>query len=267
MPYTLVAPKDFTPEQKTYIEQLKKSVCLFSEHTNAITAIKNTALEYMIANDSTAKAVGLPRWTDLIDRSDHDIPAEGVAQFADVFEQQERTLLASHQVNRQDSILDVLHFGDGLKARLFNKRMLIHSPSSSVLGVILEAHEIPLGAILHVLPNYYAEFGTSFTIEKADHAYINHDVQLTEYEHEICFLSLLNWSAQQIANFMNKHRPTRSLRNADAIYKCRNRVCAKLGLPSDRLADLKEMLVAVGVHRKMPALFFNKITGSTVLRP
>ena len=198
-------------------------------------------------------------------RFDRDIPCEGFAQFADCFVAEDKSLLDSGDINKKMSLLEVMDYAVGMKAFACDKHILKHHASQSILGIIYAASEIKIGNFFAIIPNYFNEFGVGCSIQDVGGSLSIDGVTLTEYEHEICFLLILNWNYNQIASFMNKHRPSVDTRVADTIYKCRNRVCEKLGIPDYTTSQFKEKLVEMGIHRKMPQSFFQRLVGSTPL--
>jgi len=263
--YRLVAPEYFTAEQKILVENFKDAICLMSSQTDMIMGAKDVHSRHFISTDAYANIVALPKGTDVIDRLDRDMPCEGTAQFADCYVQEDIELLRSGDIDRKTSILNVHEYSDGIRARIFHKNIMKHHPSRSILGTIYSAHEIKIANFFSLIPNYVIEFGIGCSIENFDGELRIGSEKLTEYEHEVCFLLIMNWGFKQIACFMNKHRPTHRERVADTISKCRNRICEKLCMPNDSLPNLREMLISMGIHRKMPSSFFNRLVGSRPL--
>lgn len=264
MNYSLVTPEHFTTEQKLFVENFKDLICVLSSQTNIIFGAKDVNSRHFISTDAYAHLVALPKGRDVMDRFDRDMPCEGVAQFADCFVQEDQGLLHGGAIDKKIEILNVHEYGNGLKALICDKHILKHHASQAILGTIYSAHEIDIANFFALIPNYALEFGTGCSIENVKGTLSIGDAKLTEYEHEICFLLVMNWSFTQIACFMNRHRPRLSARVADTIYKCRNRICDKLGISGYSAASFREMLINIGVHRKMPKSFFNCLIGSSL---
>jgi hypothetical protein len=160
--------------------------------------------------------------------------------------------------------LNVHHYTDGLKARVFKKRVLFHEETNSILGTMYSGHDVELKDFVNIIPNYVIQFGA---LGNKEISHINSEevLPLNDYEQEICFLLLLNWNFNQISDFMNQFRPDRTTRSADTIIKKKNYICQKLLLETNRTSDLCEHLVSVGFHHKMPSSFYARIIGSKVL--
>ncbi len=109
------------------------------------------------------------------------------------------------------------------------------------------------------------EFGGG-SIEAANGGVFMDNIHFSEYEHEICFLLVMAWESNQIADFLNKYRPKEPKRTADTIYKSKNRLCEKLNLPSGDMKKLKEKLISIGMHRRMPQAFFSRMVGSSPIK-
>lgn len=270
MEYSLVSPAQFSPEHAELVESFKYSVRLVSDQARGvILGIKDIHSRHIISTDEYARIVSLPSGEAVADRMDYDMPCPGTVQFADCYIAEDQSLMACGDVFRSINVLNVHQYADGLHARVFTKSLLKHVPSRSLLGVIYSAHDVQIDDVLGVMPNYITEFAVSgCSIEKI----VNNDkvggVVLTDYEQEICFLLLLNWGFGQIAEFMNKFRPmvNGKYRVADSIIKGKNRICEKMNIPTTRVADLREALVAMGMHRKLPSRLFDRLIGSTIIR-
>ncbi|MEB0137700.1 MULTISPECIES: hypothetical protein [unclassified Undibacterium] len=265
MMYRLVSQKNFTVEQTDYIEKLKESIQFISNQSDMIVGIKDVDSKHFISSDSYANLVGLANGADVKNRMDHDMPCEATARFADSYVKSDRRLLHYANMNHKIRTLDIFEHVDGIKALVFNKHMIKHHPSESILGLMYDAYEIDIKIIYSLIPNYAIEFERGFCIENADDTFQVGNVKLTEYEREICFLLIMNWNFKQIACFMDKHRPKSSIRTADTIYKCRNRICEKLHISNCSASQFKNLLVGAGLHKKMPKLFFHRLIGSRVL--
>ena len=265
MDYTLVAQEDFNEEQEIFVDEFRRSINLISNQTNIIMGAKDIDSRHLIATDAYAKIVALQKGVEVIDRFDREMPCEGTAQFADCYVREDQGLLHGGVIDKSISILNVHEYGDGDKARVFEKHLLKHHPTRAILGTIYSAYEIKLDSFFSIIPNYFLEFGAGCSLEKNEGALLLDTFNLTEYEHEVCFLLIMNWSFAQIASFMNKHRPRALPRVADTISKVRSRVCVKLGIQNDSLFALRDKLISLGVHRKIPEAFFKRLIGSRPL--
>ncbi|GGY10557.1 hypothetical protein [Paludibacterium paludis] len=265
MSYSIVLPEDFTEEQRCFVEKFKETIQLLSDQTNdTLFGVKDVTSRHILSTDHFAKIVSLQYGRDVEGRMDYDMPCEGTAQFADCFIREDRQLIHGGNINKSMTMLNVHHYGDGLHARVFSKHLLKHFDSNSVLGTIYHGYEIQIANFLSLMPNYILEFGGGCSIEQVEGSLDIDSVTLTEYEQEICFLLLLNWDFGQIAAFMNKYRPKThgKARVADSIIKSKNRICEKIGLPSATVSALRDALIGLGVHRKMPQSLFKRLIGS-----
>ncbi|NHR03804.1 hypothetical protein HA052_01220 [Chromobacterium haemolyticum] len=265
MDYQLVSPERFSEEQSEFVAQFRQSVSQISDQTDMIVGAKDANSRHLASSDAYARIVALKRGDDVVDRLDKEMPCEGTAQFADCYVQEDLALMRTCDPARKVSILNVHEYGDGLKARVFSKHLLKHEATRSILGTIYYAHEIEIANFINLMPNYILEFGAGCSIEQVQGELKLLDVELTEYEQEVCFLMLLNWDFKQIADFMNKYRPKPKTRVADSIIKSKNYICEKLGLPTQRRAELCDALIAAGMHRKMPTSLFSRLIGSKQL--
>jgi hypothetical protein len=266
MTYALVAPEQFTVEQQCFVDSFKASIQLLSSHTDLIMGAKDIRSRHIISTDAYAKIVRLPCGNDVADRLDREMPCEGTAQFADAFVEEDRRLMHCANSEKKIAVLNVHEYADGLKARIFQKHILKHRRSRSILGTIYVGQDVEVTDFFNLIPNYVLEFGAGCSLEQIEGALrVGANTTLTEYEHEVCFLLIMNWSLRQIANFMNKYRPTSNQRSADTISKCSKRIGEKLGIADAGLHTLREHLISSGIHRKMPGAFFGRLIGSHAL--
>ncbi|CAB3769234.1 helix-turn-helix transcriptional regulator [Paraburkholderia humisilvae] len=258
----LVSQENFSSSQKRFIESVKDSVNFISSQTDLVLGIKDIRSRHVIATDAYARLVGLLHGTDVTDRLDRDMPCDGTVQFADCYVREDQELLHHPDFNRKKAVLNVHEYSHGIDALIFEKYLLKHHVSDSIVGIIYTASRIGISKFLSLAPDYIREFGIGCSIEGVSGSLDIESFNLTSYEHEVGFLLAMNWDCAQIAHFMNTHHPTPKPRSQDTIYKCRNRICAKLDCHPTRLRD---MLVEMRVHQKMPTSFFRRLIGSTSL--
>ncbi len=265
MSYQLIAPSDYTQEHKQLIHNCKKLTSIVSAETDLFFGFKDINSRFISATDFAACLCGLKKGEDMIGMLDCELPCEGVVKFANDFVREDQTLLNNKDTNANLTILDVIDYCGGRKSLLSNKSLLKHDDSQSKLGVRFSAMKVELNDFLGLRPNYYAEFGTGRSISRARQNITLEDTQLTQFEHEICFLLTLGWSHSQIAEFMNKYHPTPLHRATDTIQECISNVREKLALHNCDDDSLVELLVHFGVHKSMPPAFFDRMVGTHVL--
>jgi len=264
-PYSLVPSHTLTDEHKLYIDELKRNVSFISQ-TNVIFGAKYIDSMHIVSTDAYAKLVGLEHGEEVENRFDRDMPCEGTAEFAEHFVREDHDLITNPDINKNISILNIHNYSDGIKAMVFKKNILKHHPTKSILGLLYSAYEVELNRFFMLIPNYIGEFGTGCSMESTGGRIKIDNVRLTEKDHEICFLLAMNWDFKQIADFLNKYRPNKIPRTADTIYKSNNRICEKLCLPGNSAAMLREKLVSMRVHTRIPRSFFDLIIGSKPIR-
>jgi len=263
--YRLVPPDEYLPEHRYFLDDIKESICVISAQTNLILGAKDIYSRHIIATDVCAGMVRPGKGAKATGCRGSDSSWEGCTEFAAMGVQEEQSLLYQPDINKKISVLNIHEIGNGLNALVFEKQLLRHHPSKSILGTIYNAREIEMSNFFSFIPNYILEFGLNCSIENVDGASEICEIKLSEYEHEVCYLLTMNWSCKQIAEFLNKYRPKPLPRGVDTIYKCRNRICDKFGLSDYNTANLREHLVGAGMHRKMPRSFFRHISGSKSL--
>lgn len=246
------------------IEQAKHSIKFLSQQCNDILGIKDINSRHVISTNAYAKIVALKNGVEVEGKLDFDMPCQGTAEYAPQYVKEDQELLNALNVHKQISVLNVHHYSDGLKARIFKKRILHHEPTKSILGTIYSGYDVELKDFVSLIPNYIIQFGSTGSLKVIDYSSTD-KLNLNEYEQEICFLLLLNWTPRQIAEFMNIFKPENSERTLDTIIKKKNYICQKLGIPN-KTECLCEYLVSINFHSNIPKSFYSRIVGSTILR-
>ncbi|HEV3104898.1 MAG TPA: hypothetical protein VGZ01_04335 [Trinickia sp.] len=218
---------------------------------------KSIDSRHFIATDAYARIVGLTQGDEVAGRLDRDMPCEATARFADSFVRGDQELLGRGRCNAMKSTLDLHEYSNGLKALIFDKFVMKHHASKSILGVVYSAYEVDMRNFFALLPNYTREFGLGCSIERADGDSILADVRLTAVEYEMCFLLAMNWSVDQISCFMNTHRAAAEPDVNSTLHD----IGEKLRTDNAATSALREKLIELGVHQRMPRSFFNHIIG------
>lgn len=258
MSFSLVAPEQFAARQQQYLEKFRQSIDLVSSQANAIVGAKDINSQHLIATDSYARIVGLPKGGDVTGRFDREMPCEGTAQFADCYVREDRELLSHRDPARMSAVINIHEYSDGLKALVFNKFALKHRPSKSILGTIYSAYEFDISRFFAMLPNYTFEFGTGCSIAQADARPIDIETQLTDLEYEIAFLLTMKWSLGQIRDFLTEYRRGTEAGVMGSIRTIGN----KLGSGFRGASALRDRLIELGVHQKMPKALFNHVVAA-----
>lgn len=264
--YKIVAPKDFTEEQTNYINQLKYATTLLSEQISTLMLIKDIDSRLIVGSDASAKVFGLTNGRDLSGMCISDIPCPSVAEHAQQFKLQDEKLMKQDDITTPLECLDVIGYSDGVKTSITTKQIVFHQPSLSILGTTSTAFRVKLRDFVNIIPRYSFKFGAIGSVESINSkTKLLCDIKLTDYEQEICFLLLLDWSYKEIAEFMNQSRPERTTRSADTIIKKKDRICQKLLLRGSYLKTLIDYLVSINFHHKMPSTFYSRIIGTKIL--
>lgn len=258
--YAVVPQNEFTISQKNYIDQIVNGIKLISMTDSVIIGIKDINSRHIIATDKYARTIGLCNGTDVNGLMDRDLPCMAIAEYAQTFVAQDIELLKNN-LNTTLTALNIHDYSDGVKSRIIKKSMLIHHESKSILGILYQGYDIELSDILNILPACFIR--TKYESKVIAQVY-DKEINLTDYEQEICFLLLQNWDMKNIADFMNQVRPLKSLRTADTIVKKKNYICYKLGLNSILVENLRVYLIENNLHNKikMPTSFYSRIIGS-----
>lgn len=258
-PYYLVQPNEYNEEQKKFIEKIKETIVIISTQTDLILGAKDINSRHLVLTEACAKLLEMTRCTGAAQINGCAKAGSTQTCMMTQEDQEDRALLMQGDINKKISVLNFLQCRDGMRAMVFDKQLLKHMPSHSVLGIFFSVREIELQQCFTVIPNFVLEFGTGISIEKYHGPLSLQHVKFSEYEHEVCYLMTMRWTCRQIADFFNQYRPNAVPRCVDTIYKCRNRICDKLGIADYSTEKLRAQLISMGLHRKMPQSFFNRI--------
>ncbi|MCC2644389.1 MAG: hypothetical protein K0R94_167 [Burkholderiales bacterium] len=263
--YKIVQPGDYTKEHLECINKFKNSMYFFAPQTDIMFLLKDINFRGIIGSDVSAKTFGLKSGKDFIGKCIADFPCESIVKHAAQITRQEQDLIDTLDIDKKLEVLCVFDYCDGLKARVANKRLFYHQPSASILGVISTATNVKLRDFINIVPTYILRFGVLGSIGSMKPDAKIHDMNLTEYEQEICFLFLLGWDFKQVANFMDVFRPQIKPRTTDAVIKKKNYICQKLNLTNTNLKNLCEYLFSIGFHTKMPESFYSRMIGAKIV--
>lgn len=261
MSYSLVSPEQFTEKQKQYVERFRRAIEGASKRSATCFGAKDIHSRHIVATDAYARIVGLAKGGEVAGRFDREMPCEGTARFADCYVREDSALLARQDPNRMTSVLNVHEYSDGLKALVFDKFTLEHRASRAILGTIYSARRVDLSRFFTTLPTYTFEFGLGCSIECTDSDSVAADIALTDHEHEVAFLFAMNWPVEQIAQFMRSHTPLPDTRVLETLAA----LAEKFGEGAFAAASLREKLIDLRVHQKMPRALFDRLIGSASL--
>lgn len=255
MPYSLVEPEHFTEEHQSLIERFARTMEVASSSSGVIAGAKDVRSRHLAATDRLGEIVGLHRGKDVAGRMDRDMPCEGTAAFADCFVREDRRLLESGDVRALTSVLNIHWYATGLGARVFDKCVLKHRPSESVLGVVYCAHEADLARFTALFPSYWSQFGLECSIERTECEVIEGIGPFPEAEYEIAFLLALGYDAQSITGLLHRlDLPTEAYVDT-AVASITDRM-VHAGIP---VAGIRDRLIEARVHQRMPMSLFDKV--------
>src|SRR5262249_43364878 len=154
MSYRLVAPAQFTEQQKQYVEKFAASTWSLSTRSNVILGAKSIDSRHFISTDAYARIVGLNEGDEVAGRFDREMPCEATARFAECYVREDRELLGRGLCNAMKSVLNLHEYSNGLKALIFDKFPMKHHASKSILGIIYSAYEVDMNNFFTLLPNF-----------------------------------------------------------------------------------------------------------------
>lgn len=265
--YKIVTPEKYSIEHHDFIDEVKDKIRILSTQTQIMLILKDADSRIITGSDVSARTFGLKSGREFDGKFFADLPCKAVAAYEEQIKQHDRQVINSKDINKKLQVLNVYQYYDGLKARLTTQNVFYHKNTQSILGVLNTANTVQLKDFINIIPSYILQFGALGSIEAISGTTepLTNGVGLTEYEQEVCFLLLLNWSFTQIAEFMNRFRPNQVPRNANTIIKKKDSLCNKFNLPSHTVSSLCEYLFSIGFHQKMPLSFYSRITGSHII--
>lgn len=257
MHYVLVEPEHFTEAHHRFIQQFSHIVELTSSSGDAIVDAKDVRSRHLTATDAYAHIVGLSLGRDVMGRMDGDMPCEDFARFAQCFSRQDRRLLRCAHVGAVQTVLNIHRYATGTKALVFDKFLLKHHPSQSVLGVVYSAYEIGVERFTLLFPHYWEQFGFGCSIERMDHPAVDGLGKLSILEHEVAFLLAVGFDTEAIGHVLPRLRPGPGTDVDAALFGIADKAAAA-GVP---MANLRSCLIEAFVHERMPKSFFAKVVG------
>jgi hypothetical protein len=163
----LVAPENFNFEQQMFVDSVQNAISMILSQTDLVFGIKDIHSRHIAATDAYGRLVGLVRGSDVAGRLDRDMPCDGTAQFADCYVREDQELLHQIGPSQTKSILNIHEYSHGIDALIFEKYLLKHNASKSVLGIIYTARKLEVSRFISLIPNYIVEFGMSCSIDNA----------------------------------------------------------------------------------------------------
>jgi hypothetical protein len=255
MPYSLIEPEQFTDEHRSCIEKFARTLDAASSRSGLIAGAKDIRSRHLTASDPYGRIVGLPCGKDVAGRMDRDMPCEGTAAFADCYVREDSRLLNGGDIGALKSVLNIHRYDTGFSALVFDKVLLKHHPSKSVLGVVYSAHETELGRFTAFFPGYWSQFGEGCSIERAECEAIDGVGRLSEAEYEIAFLLALGYNAEAIARFLPRLRQNTHADVSAVLDDLTDKMAAANIAP----ARMRDHMIEARVHQRMPKSFFDKV--------
>lgn len=262
MTYSLVEPEQFSDEQQSLIERFARTIETASSSNGLIACAKDVHSRHLAATDYYGRIVGLARGKDATGRLDRDMPCEGTAAFADCFVREDRDLLHGGNIGALKSVLNIHRYDTGFNALVFNKFLLKHHPSKSIVGVVNCAHETELGRFTALFPTYWARFGEGCSIERAECGKVDGVGNLTEAEYEIAFLLTLDYGAESISSVLPRLRSSAAGTGHADISATLSRLIDKMSAAGIAYASIRDCLIEAHVHQRMPRSFFDQVVRS-----
>lgn len=257
MSYSIVVQEHFTDEHQAFIERFARTVEVASAGSGVIAGAKDVRSRHLAATDSYGRIVGLPCGKDVAGRTDRDMPCEGTAAFADCYVREDQHLMQSDDIGAFKSVLNIHRYDTGLSALVFDKFLLKHRPSKSVLGIAYCAYETNLKRFTALFPEYWARFGYGCSIERSIGEAIDGVGRLSGVEQEVAFLLALGCDSEAAARAMARLRPN-AVTDVDAALCWIADMMTAAGVPP---SSIRDRLIESRVHQRMPALFFDKVVG------
>lgn len=260
MTYSLAESQSFIEEHQSFIERFARTIETASSTSGAIVGAKDIHSRHLTASDAYARIVGLRDGKDVAGRRDHDMPCEGTARFADCYVREDRDLLDRGDPGATTSVLNIHRYETGLTALVFDKFLLKHHPTKSILGIVYSAYETSLERFTALFPGYWTQFGFGCSIERADVSAVHALGELSPLEYEVAFLLAVGVDAEGITHFLRRLRPGPDA--SEDISAALAALANKATAAGVSVASLREALIEARVHQRMPASFFGKVVGS-----
>lgn len=257
MPYSLVEPEAFTDEHRSFIERFSRTVEVASAGSDVIAGVKDVRSRHLTASNAYGRIVGLRCGKDVAGMMDRDMPCDGTAAFADCYVREDQRLLNDGDIGALKSVLNIHRYDTGLSALVFDKFLMKHHPSKSVLGVAYCAFETSLERFTALFPAYWPRFGYGCSIERLNSEVIEGVGLISGLEYEVAFLLALGHDDKAITHFMRRLCPNAASNVGAALRGIADKMAAA-NIPP---ASIRDCLIESRVHQRMPALLFDKVVG------
>lgn len=262
--YTIVGPADYTAEHKKHITSVKKNLLEvsrdFSIYDAEITDVHSTGI---VATDNVAELFGLERGEDFAGLNYANCPLPEIVERAELLFDIDKQFIQLKEAEQTLSVLHVYNYATGLKARMSRKTLFCHHPSRAILGIISSSYNVKYPDIFSMLPEYMVKFG-NVGKKLAGRRTFAESEEFTDQEKIACFLFLRDWSAPEIADFINKHGIGENF-DQDHVYRLKNNACYKLGIYPPNLENLVEYLVHLDFHQTIPDILLKVMIGSQII--
>lgn len=263
--YQVVMPQNYTPEHQRHIENAKHIVNNCSKLLPKLPmGLMNTELKGIIATNFGAQICGIKSGNDYAGMDYKDCPIDEIAEQAEQINTMYATFVAQSNPAAETSVLNIYNYANGLTALLSTNKLFCHHPSQSILGVASSYTTIEFKALRNAVSEHLLRFGAVGSKTVGRRSPIA-GVELSNYEQELCFLLLIRWNADKIADFMNDLYRKTPPYSAKIIRANKNAICRKLQLPNTKLSTLLEYLVATEFHHNLPQSFCQMHVGLRVL--
>lgn len=258
MHYRLVEPQYFVDVHQSFVEQFARAVALVSTSSGAIVAAKDIQSRHFTASDLYGVLHGLSCGMDAQGLMDSEMPCEDVARFAECYVRSDRRLLdCGAHIGAMQTVLNIHQYATGSRALVFDKFLLKHHPTRSILGIVLAAYETSIDRFTACFPGYWTEFGFGCTIERVARPTVDGLGKLSQVEHEVAFLLAVGLDTETLARVLPRLRPGPGADVDAALFGLAEKA-ARAGVP---MGGLRDCLIEAHVHQRMPKSFFARVDG------
>jgi len=250
---------------KNYVQHIQFA----NDNYQAMIALKTDNLQYLAATAKYAWLMGYDDSNKLIGKTDHELNNPCIRNYAEYYQNEDRLVLVQ---KTRITTINNHYFADNSSFSVwqFDKIPVMDNDRAVAILVIgTEIYEYP--ELLRFFQNKFGARAYKLVSEKDELiSPLTHlKVTLSNYQLEICFLSLLGYNNTQLAEFFNQHKRYLSLgkvRTENNIKQMKLTICNKLGFIANSQHNIfVDQLMELKFYHYVPLSLYRDIFSSRII--
>lgn len=250
---------DIKTSDKNFILKVIGAISTLNRHMELCCAIFDPLYTVMFSSPSFAHFIGYKTSNECLNKTLSVAPNLSIMRQANLFQQNIDKAMYSTTPLKYVYFIHNNNQTNNLQPVICTNERLLNKETNNTIGVLITTYNFQLNGMLNLLlekkdKNLLGGFELMFSQTQ------ELNLKLSEYYFEISYLITLDFTGQEIADFMNKHRPPENnkLRTKDTIEKAKRYICDQLNLSNYNGLALKKYLISLGINKYIPANFVLK---------